>query len=371
MADSTPLEERDASSASRSKSESHTTPPSYASALSYDRTVDRREVQRCALSEVFLTDFAQSDSGKYVAAALLPTSHACFGDHIRVPQAVDTLLLLECCRQAVICASHRVLGQALESTSQVTDWTFQLVAPAGGEPPPDEALASQRDPVQMAIRLAIASRDQTQGSVAADFVLDAWHGTRPVAHGKISARFVPTELAESFRLYYQPKRWITSHELPRTQARPSPVLPAQVARHNPANVVLTDARLRPAGVTAVLGVIPDHPTYFDDPTDHYPAMVLMEAARQAALLHSGPDGRVLAYRASLYQLADVGSAVRVVTSGPRGRAAARGGQPEIAVRFMQHGVELSEVHVKVDVAERASAPSSGDKRPPIDGPPTA
>nr|WP_248002016.1 AfsA-related hotdog domain-containing protein [Streptomyces sp. RPA4-2] len=48
-----------------------------------------------------------------------------------------------------------------------------------------------------------------------------------------------------------------------------------------------------------------HPTFFDHPVDHIPGMVLLEAARQAALVSTGmPDALLLGLKSNFARYAE-------------------------------------------------------------------
>lgn len=181
---------------------------STAPALSYRRTVDRGDVHRWAVSEVFLTDYADLTADKYLAAAQLPPAHYYFGDHTgHAADAPDSMLLLECCRQAATCIAHRGLGVARDSAFHVTEWTLDLT---GDTPPP----AHDR-PRELNIEAAVTRSQVRSGTVrAARYVLELSHGGTTFGRCDISARYSPAEEAEIVRRYHRKSAPPLSDSLP-------------------------------------------------------------------------------------------------------------------------------------------------------------
>lgn len=305
---------------------------STAPALSYRRTIDRGDVHRWAVSEVFLTDYADLTADKYLAAAQLPPVHHYFGDHTGpAADAPDSMLLLECCRQAATCIAHHGLGVARDSAFHVTEWMLDLT---GGTPPP----AHDR-PRELNIEAAVTRSQVRSGTVrAARYVLELSHGGTNFGRCDISARYSPVEEAEIVRRYHRKSAPPLSGSLPAVPPG-TPVPPADVARRDPANVALADARHIAGGVAAVVAVPSGHRTHFDHPQDHYTAMILMEAARQAALLAAGSGVRITGYRSTFARFAELDAPVRV--------SAVCRTRDEVAVRFRQQGTIVSEIAVGI------------------------
>ncbi|MEV1026838.1 AfsA-related hotdog domain-containing protein [Streptomyces sp. NPDC050264] len=302
-----------------------------APALSYRRTVDRGDVHRWAVSEVFLTDYEDLTADKYLAAAQLPPAHYYFGDHTGPgADAPDSMLLLECCRQAATCIAHRGLGIARDSAFHVTDWTLDLT---GAAPPAHDR------PRELNITAAVTRSRVRSGTVrAARYVLELSQGGTVLGRCDISACYSPSEEAEIVRRYHRKSTPPLSGSLP-TLPPGTPVSPADVARRDPTNVALADARHVAGGVAAVIAVPSGHRTHFDHPQDHYTAMILMEAARQAALLAAGSGVRITGYRSRFARFAELDAPVRV--------SAVRRTSNEVAVRFRQHGTIASEIAVGI------------------------
>jgi hypothetical protein len=300
--------------------------------LSYRRTVDRVDVHRWAVGEVFLTDYADLSADTYIAAAQLPPAHHYFGDHTGpAADRPDSMLLLECCRQFATCIAHRGLGVARDSAFHVTEWTLALTG--------DAPLPPHDRPRELTLEAAVTCSQVRSGTVrAARYVLEISLGGALLGRCDISARYSPAEEAEIVRRYHRRSAPPLSGSLPAVPPG-TPVPPADVARRDPANVALADARRVAGGVSAVVAVPPGHRTHFDHPQDHYTAMILMEAARQAALLAAGTGVRVTGYQSRFARFAELDAPVRV--------AAVRHTRDEVAVRFRQDGTVVSEIAVGV------------------------
>lgn len=100
------------------------------SALSFERTVDRRLVHRDSLGEVFVTDLQPAVApGGYIAAAQLPRSHAYYGDHLLRPNTYDPILLLEAARQAALAGAHEFFGVPQDHKFILTHLRIHLAHP--------------------------------------------------------------------------------------------------------------------------------------------------------------------------------------------------------------------------------------------------
>ncbi|WP_052848006.1 AfsA-related hotdog domain-containing protein [Streptomyces avicenniae] len=294
------------------------------------RTVDRRDVHRWAVGEVFLTGAAATSAGGYTAFAQLPPKHHYFTDHAPARETPDSILVLECCRQAATWIAHRGLSVPLDSAFHVTDWALRLTGPPGPAP-------SGR-PRELAMRVTVDHAPRRGDAVrAARFALDLSIDGTPVGRCDIAARYSRADEADVIRRHHRRTAPPWSSSLPAVP--PGARVPAaDVGRGDRANVVLADVRRLFKGVAADLSVPRDHATLFDHPQDHYPAMILLEAARQAAALVRSPAAPVTGYRSRFRRFAELDAPVRV--------AAAPRGDGEVAVRFRQGGTLVSEITVE-------------------------
>lgn len=322
--------------------------------VSFEQTVERRYVHRWALSEVFLTDLQELSENEYVAAAHIPTSHAYYGDHLGDPSVVDTMLLMECARQAATCLAHRFLGVPFGSAFLVATWSLEL---AGRDWP-----RTGERPGRLMLPTVVVARQERGGVLrGAAFVVRLVLDGRPVGTVSIDARYTPADEADLVRRYRRRNAPPLSTGLPAVPPG-QPVPSAAVGRHDPANVLLFDPVREGRRTRATLGTRPGHPSLYDHPQDHYTAMILMEGARQLALLATeqgaGPGyepGRVGAYRSRFTHFAELDAPL--VAEGTPGAARERtGGWLDVAVpvRFQQNGAVVSEVTATVSYRRRSS-----------------
>lgn len=317
--------------------------------LSYERTVDRRDVHRWSLSEVFLTDVRPRGSDGFAAAAQLPSSHAYYGDHLG--PGVDSLLLMECCRQAATYLAHHELGVARDSAFMVSEWSLDLT-PADGRPGlPDAAPTGGRPPGRLSIETTVTDRKSRGGVVrGARFLMRLHLDGRFLGSADIGAKYIPAEEAAIVRSHRRRTAPPQSTSLDATPAG-TPVPPASVGRRTPTNVVLYDAGDDAGAVRARVAVPPSHATHFDHPQDHYTAMTLLEASRQLVLLALERVGETLpvvtGYRARFVQFAELDSPVMAHT-GP-GPAAPDPDGPAVTlpVVFRQGDGVVAEIAVTV------------------------
>ena len=245
--------------------------------LGFEQTVPRRLVHRSAVAEVFLTDSRAAGPGRYLVAAQLPPRHGYYGD---CPAGVDPLLLLECCRQAGIYGAYRHLGLPDDTTFLVGELSLGLTEPAGP--------AACARPAALYLLVSV-----TGGRRTLRYAVHLWLGGRPIG----TAGIVVTRMDQP--AYEALRRFQRGDAPPRSAAMagrrwPGAVPPERVGRRDPANVVLASARRSGGELCAELAPRFDNGSLFDHSYDHYPAMVVLEAARQVALLAAGAGARLRA-----------------------------------------------------------------------------
>ncbi|MEW2285027.1 ScbA/BarX family gamma-butyrolactone biosynthesis protein [Streptomyces sp. NPDC047841] len=305
--------------------------------LAYQRSMDRVLVHRRAVMEVFVTDAARLGEDRFAVAVQAPRAHGYYNDHTQRPALLDPLFLLEAARQAVTVVAHQWLDVSYDTSFLISDWTTEftdLPALRTRGDAPDELVIEigTRDLRRRGTRLLAATLDCA-------FVAGGRRaGTSVIVAGYLSR--------DGYRAHRAKSRGTVP---PLSSERPDrragvPVAPALVGRERPGNVVLADVE-RPGGplaLRAVLDVPVRHPAMYDHPLDHVPAMALMEAARQAAVLAAGApaDERYAhAFRATFGRFVELDSPVTVtVTPGDGGRH---------AVDFRQDGVSVCTAEVGV------------------------
>ncbi|MCH5675090.1 ScbA/BarX family gamma-butyrolactone biosynthesis protein [Streptomyces gilvus] len=320
----------------------------------YQRSMDRVLVHRRAIMEVFVTDAARIGDDTFAVAVQAPRAHSYYNDHTQRPALLDPLFLLEAARQAVTVVAHQWLGVSYDTSFLISDWTTEFTAlpalRARGEAPDEFVVeVTTRDLKRRGTRLLAATLECV-------FVV----GGRPAGTSRIVAGYLSRDgygaHREKSRGTVPPLSCDMPHE--RTGV---PVAPGLVGRERAGNVVLTDVT-HPGGsapLTALLDVPVQHPAMYDHPLDHVPAMALMEAARQAAVLVAGaPAERRYAYafEATFSRFVELDSPVAVV--------ATPSGGDRLTVDFQQDG---SSVCTAVVAVAGLAAPPAADAATAADG----
>lgn len=228
--------------------------------LDYAVTIDRALVHRWSIAEVFLTDLRCAGPGEVRAAAQWPRQHPYFdaGD-----RTYCLLMAAETFRQCTIAALHDTGLAADDDLFVMRRMAFAWV----GEPP-----AIRDRPLDLAVSLVM-----TPGPRAGRYDLQVT--ISDLERELVTGSGVVVVLRPP--VYAALRRGRTD---PRSRVDPdASITSADVARTRPQDVVLTGPHTGPWE----LRVDTTHPTLFDHPSDHVPGMLLLEAARQAALLGAG------------------------------------------------------------------------------------
>ncbi|MBX7550433.1 ScbA/BarX family gamma-butyrolactone biosynthesis protein [Streptomyces sp. NPDC004232] len=292
--------------------------PETLESLGFHRTVDRRMVHRASVAEVFVTGMQPTGELTFRSAAQLPLSHGYFNDHPGTPAQHDPLLLLEICRQASIYGAHAQLGIPLETTFMVGDWAIEVRDSA--------ALTVGGTPGELLLSETMTPTYDRRGRITAvrfDIRMDM--AGQPVGTAHIQVSSAPSAQYAALRFMQRGSTPPMTSVFRTTGARHGTERPDRVGRGNPANVVLRDAEPNTdrGSLTAVLAPDFGNSGLFDHDYDHIPAMVLMEAARQSALLltaGSGTGGEphgiasVSALQASFSRFAELDSLVRITAT---------------------------------------------------------
>ncbi|MGW7199716.1 AfsA-related hotdog domain-containing protein, partial [Streptomyces chryseus] len=253
--------------------------PSATVELSYGRTVDRSLVHRAAVSEVFVTDILPLALKKVRAAVQLPLIHGYYSDHLQRPALYDALLLLESGRQAAIAGSHTHIGLS-EGTMMIVD-SFRLSLSGLGE------LLVGAEPGRLRIDTDYIGKPTRRGRYRKGKVAQRfWIGDTEVGEHEMDVLFINRHENEVLRHSQRGTPAPLTSDFPDQDpaAGDARVEPARVGRGNPLNVVLSHAETSPSGVAAEVTPRFANRALFDHVYDHLPAMTLVEAARQLALL---------------------------------------------------------------------------------------
>ncbi|MFE5143981.1 ScbA/BarX family gamma-butyrolactone biosynthesis protein [Streptomyces fagopyri] len=256
-------------------------------------TVPREYVHRAAVSEVLLTGWEAAAepagpdrSDVFAVSAQWPRSHSFF---TQSGGYQDPMLLIESVRQIGSLLAHAEFGVPFGHQFLMWDMSFST-AP--------ELLVADAVPTEVELRTVcsdIVRRGRVLGGMRYDVTV--LRDGKALATG--GAAFSCTSPAVHRRL--RAGRPTTTDRVV-----PPGIDPAAVGHSGDRHVLLAEPG--PAAGTGdrwELRVDTAHPTFFDHPVDHIPGMVLLEAARQAALVSSGmPDALLLGLKSNFARYAE-------------------------------------------------------------------
>ncbi|MDB1090273.1 ScbA/BarX family gamma-butyrolactone biosynthesis protein [Streptomyces sp. ACA25] len=232
--------------------------------------VSRHLVHKSAHAEVLLTGWLAVDD-TFIVTAQWPRGHGFYhprrGFH-------DPLLFAETVRQALSLLSHEAFDVPLDHQLVWKDLSFHVL--------PD-ALRVGPQPLEVRLVVTCVEAVRRRGMLAAACMrMTAWADGSALGHAHTRYSAHSPGVYRRLRAGRHDTAAARANALPPAEGVP----PEKVARHLPGDVVLSPTRhLR----TWQLRVDLDHPILFDHPVDHVPGMLLLEAARQAAIT-SHPAG---------------------------------------------------------------------------------
>ncbi|MFK4298638.1 hypothetical protein ABH924_003809 [Arthrobacter sp. GAS37] len=285
----------------------------------FEASVKRELVHKRSVSEVFLTDFVQSSSRRFIAGAQWPRWHVFYGSPDGSP---DSAIMAETLRQAVIFLSH-LCGVPLTHKFLMPHMSISVEA----------AILDPLVPAQVAVELDVKDMKLSGGqlsalTVAARFVVDG----APVGEGVAAARIVNPAT-------YERVRGAVPAGLP--AAGEDLLACADVGHATQRNVMLGQSS-RP--FVWPLRVDPTHPIFFDHPLDHVPGMLLVEAARQAMRAAcSRPDADFALFEAEFMKLVEFSYPVDVAVTQLESNSA----HVVMRVRLLHEGETLMSLLARV------------------------
>ncbi|MFD6886272.1 AfsA-related hotdog domain-containing protein [Streptomyces sp. NPDC059957] len=317
--------------------------------IRFAHTVDRHLVHRTAVAEVFVTDARQVAESAYLAGAQTPLSHGYYNDHVQSPAVTDVLLVLEASRQAAVCAAHTFLDIPMDTSFMVNEVSVQLTDPEPlrlGDTPGELRLLTEYPSVRMKsdrVRKVSVSQQLT-------------FNDRPVGVASMQVSAMTKDEYAALRAYQRGGVAPSTREVP-VPDRFRAIAPEQVGRASRANVVLGSPAFVDGLLTAHL--VPDfgNRSLFDHEYDHYPAMTLLEGARQLGMLAAYWRGRglerthVLGVEAAFLAFAELDAPVVLSSRMPAA------GTDVLDVVFEQSGrtVATATVRLQEDVASESPA----------------
>jgi hypothetical protein len=224
-----------------------------ADALGTWRTVDRRQVHKAAVSEVFATDLCQIAPDRYAVAVQWPRWHPFFRP--RPAGSLHPLLFVESLRQGGILLTHQFLGVPLGHQFVFQAIGAQYLTPSEPRPP----VAAAAGPIILALSVRTTGQRTRGASLHLD--VEGWYGS--VRFAVATATYRSVSAAAYARLRAGRAATSVQAGLP-VKGRSADQSAEAVPRHE------------------YLRVDYDHPTFFDHAVDHLPGLLLMEAALTAA-----------------------------------------------------------------------------------------
>jgi hypothetical protein len=242
----------------------------------FDATVPRQFAHKRAVEEIFLTDIIVRESQEQaLACSQLPRSHALYNE---VENGFhDLLLILEAGRQGMTIYGHARLD--------VPDGTSFVMSGLRCEVIDLEALRQGDAPAELVIEVPFGGERRDRRGRVRGYTLNGRGGI----DGRPAIEFAGEALLIREALYER-IRSVQVEEGVEVGPAPVPVEPARVGRRSPRNVVVGDSMYSEEELRCALIADTTHPSFFDHPLDHVPGMLMLESARQAALLYVGEQG---------------------------------------------------------------------------------
>lgn len=238
-------------------------------ALACSRTVPREWVHKRAVEQVLLTDVAKI-GGRLLALAQLPRTHRLYNDSYL--SGYDLLLLAEAGRQAGEAVVHHLMGVRRDRRFVVGSAQVKLLD--------RERVAVMRTPTELVLEFTpkkITRRPDGSYRQIDGLTLGYIEGVPVVEIRGIGMILDGSE--------YQDLR---GNRAGSTQTlRPSIIerlAPEDVGKCDSRNVVLSRLRIFGKGIAADLVADPDDSVFFDHESDHLPGHLILEGARQSAVV---------------------------------------------------------------------------------------
>ncbi|WP_217246061.1 ScbA/BarX family gamma-butyrolactone biosynthesis protein [Streptomyces sp. AC602_WCS936] len=243
--------------------------PTTSATLINDRPVSAAEVHKLDANEVLLTDWRHIDADHFSVSARWPAQHRFY---TKTHGRRDALMLIECVRQSIPLLCHSAYDTPFGFRQAWENLHFAVEPSMLGEADADA------DPeIRLDIRCSDVMRRGARVGGMTMGVRASWHG--------LTAATVRTKFNNQSPVVYQRLRGANgdvakAHASALAPGRP--ISPALVGRRHDSDVVLAQAPGHPP-YHWLLRADLSHPVLFDHPVDHAPGMLLLEAARQAAL----------------------------------------------------------------------------------------
>lgn len=244
----------------------------FSSSLSFNRTVPRDLVHRRSVSQVFLTDIKRMTADRVRIGAQLPTSHAFFHDHVD-SDSLDSLLLMEICRQANLATAH-VLEVPRDTVLVSQEFHISEIST---ELPFNESINIEIDSEfeWTKFRRGIPRAGECRQCLYVNNMPICRYSGKGVLIDKSELENLRRgEKVDAVKFTDSFSDVVHSNAVP----------PQMVGRRDPLNVVLSDLSKSPKEFSAVISPRWTNKALFDHSYDHLTMQVVIEACRQIALI---------------------------------------------------------------------------------------
>jgi hypothetical protein len=263
--------------------------------VKFDQLVPRALVDRGDTTTVLITDWHKAGN-QLTAGAVWPRLGGFYTllDH----NMHDPLLVLETFRQAALLIAH-VVDDVPPATMQIMRAVDFRTSRAG--------LKITADPTEVTVVLTTERQERDQQSIMQTSIgCRLYRGGDLIASGSGRAVVPPAD-------HYLKVRGRDPEEVaPSRDAMPPGVEPVRAGRGLDRDVVISPGA--EAGCYR-LRIDPEHPNFFDNPTDHTPGMLLTEAMRQAVVAESGnPHYLPLALSVQFFRFVELDAPAQVSVS---------------------------------------------------------
>jgi hypothetical protein len=237
--------------------------------LTFDQTVPRAMVDRGDASMVLITSWERSGADGLVAGAVWPR----LGGYYTLldPTLHDPMLVVETVRQAALLLAHVLYDIPLA--------TMQVLRAFGGAIDDASALRVTDAATEVVVRLSTRTSQPTGQPILQTVMTgEIIRNGRRIGEGVGKAIIPPADQYVAMR----------GRDPGEVSLTPGPLPPA-VDPRRVGRVLERDVVVSPSEDPGcyLLRVDPQHPNFFDNPTDHTPGMLLTEAMRQAVIAESG------------------------------------------------------------------------------------
>lgn len=310
--------------------------------LSYDRTVPYGFVHKSGTTEVLVTDHTRVDAQTVVMAGELPAAHRYFSD-LPPSKRLDLIPVLELCRQGCYVLAHGYYG--------APDGERFILRELSGTLRPEAPGVSK---VRVEVTVARAfQRDGRTAGLALDYKVTTVTGEE-LATAKSSLSWLNEETWAGIRAEGRAGHGLGEQIGAPDRTGPFPT-PRVVGRTAEANVLLADTVFHRGVMTARLAPDLGNQAMFEHPQDHIPGMVLVEAARQAALWALSrhlvvPANRLMVtgLDTRFHLIGELDLATRCTATVTFNRS----GRSTVRVTFAQAGVEIGAATIEVGRKEQ-------------------